>query len=507
MKRILIIFMLIFLSTNLFSHLRFIGPDPYFSFTTFPQDFLKFKYKTIFITNFTNKGWMGNLDNPNLSPSPNYVSTSESIEESVYGNRYKAEFNGKWFYSDFISLPYIFKFGKLKISPVISGRLDVFNLNSSGNAIGEEEGITEIVPFNAKVSQTNSTITAGFIAAKQYRNFTLSWMLTYKKFNESTPSGYLNYTLNGIEHNLNLFTWGWSTTSSCSHIFGISTNIDAFKQDYYSDTDYNAIDFVTGININNHRAGIRIRNISGKNINYSYNKESNQYTRKKYGNLINKTTIRVYDVFKLKKMRSGDLYVVFLIEGDFTKNNFTKNGLKLESAYNEKAFGGEVLPFLHFPLNRKGFIRIGTSLSVFFGNFEYNDIWGGQKTILPGWYYIGKDVWWQRPSYGNFLKITNFSEIDTEISLSNKTTLLLHFWTHLTYTHTKKIYGDVEYNEENGYTFIKEAERKNTLKEFWLGGLFGIRIKGKPEIMILLNLPIQYDTSSTTTINEIENDY
>ncbi len=448
---------------------------------------------------------MGNLDDPELSPSPNYVATHEYVVETINGEDKKVEFNGHWLDYEMYLLLRTFSLKGFKISPLLYGKLDIFRLNAKGEAVGEDEYNEIVIPFQAKVSQNNILSGLGIIGAKEFGNSTIAFMLNVKKFSESQPDGYLNYSLSDGEHNLNLFTWGWSTTSSCSHIFNIPTNIDSFPQDEFSDTDYLKIDFVIGINSRNHKGAIRIRRISGEEKFFHYNEVENAYEKEKYGNLLGKTTLRLYDAFILKNCGDKKLYLVALIEGDFTKNNFTKNSIKLESGYEETTIGGELLPFVHFDLKEKGFIRAGTSISIFYGNYKYTDVWGGEKVILPGWYHLGEDVWWERPSKGNFWKITNFSEINAEILLSRNSTLIFHLWTHLTYTYFLKIFGDTLYSEENGYFFVEEARRNNKLNEFWMGGLIGIRVNKNPELMFVLNLPIQYDNSFYTNIKTTNN--
>ncbi len=496
-----LLFLIIFGGLILHAHLRFIGPDPYFSYNTYPQDILKFKNKTVVIINFSLRGWMGNLDDPELSPSPNYVATHEYVEKTVNGENKKAEFEGNWFDYEMTAFLRNFNMNNIKFAPFLYGKIDLFRLNASGEAIGEGEYEDFIVPFNGKVSQNNNFFGGGFAAIKEYAKSTLAVMFDIRRFKESEPDGYLNYELGGREFKLNLFTWGWSTTSSCSHIFGIPTNIDSFSQDEYTSTSYYESNFVFGFSNNNHKSAIRIRKISGKENFYYYDEEENIYKKEKYGRLLNKTTLRAYDTFVLKNMGRKKLYLVALVESDFTKNNFTRFSQKLESAYEEKSIGAELLPFVHFDFGKESFLRAGTSISVFYGTYKYTDVWGGERVLLPGWYYFGEDVWWERPSKGNFWKITNFSEMDAELNVSKKLTFIVHIWTHLTYTSYLKIFGDTDYSEGEGYFFIEEARRRNKLKEFWLGGLLGIKLKGKPEIIFVLNLPVQYDNSFFTEIN------
>jgi len=329
-------------------------------------------------------------------------------------------------------------------------------------------------------------------------------MVDYKKFIESVPEGYLNYNLYGNDYKLNMLTWGWSTTSSCSHIFGVSTNIDSFEQDEYTDTQYSNFNLVVGANIGKHKAAFRVRRITGENTYYYYNDETNVYDEGKWGNLINKTILRAYDVFPVGHIGVGKLYVVAFLETDISKNPYTRYKKKIKAKYGENSYEVEILPFLHYDLSRGGFLRIGTSASFAYGKFKYTDIWDSEEVTLPGWVYYGWEEEWERPSYGNFLRFINFSEMNMEVRISTNTLIISHVWTHLTFLKSKKIYGDTDYQEGEGYFFVKEAERKNFLREFWMGGMFGIRYEGPFEISLILNFPIQYDNALTTDVEGVD---
>ena len=72
-------------SFPLFPHPRFIGPNPYYSFLTFPQDARLFNAgSSFFFLGYSNRGWMGNLDIPEMSPDPGYVATEETIVEKAF---------------------------------------------------------------------------------------------------------------------------------------------------------------------------------------------------------------------------------------------------------------------------------------------------------------------------------------------------------------------------------------------------------------------------------------
>ncbi|NIM90710.1 MAG: hypothetical protein GTO17_07150 [Candidatus Aminicenantes bacterium] len=79
---------LILLLPNLQARLRFVGPNPYYSFLIFPQDSRLFNpYSSIFFLYYGRRGWRGHLDRPAIAPSPNYVATEESAQEDFYGTK------------------------------------------------------------------------------------------------------------------------------------------------------------------------------------------------------------------------------------------------------------------------------------------------------------------------------------------------------------------------------------------------------------------------------------
>lgn len=73
---------------------------------------------------------------PELSPSPTYVNTQESVTLSLEnGQTTQAGFKGTWFEPEIQMAPYVFDFKSVRIIPLASGKLTTFSLRSSGTAV------------------------------------------------------------------------------------------------------------------------------------------------------------------------------------------------------------------------------------------------------------------------------------------------------------------------------------------------------------------------------------
>lgn len=493
------------------SHLRFIGPNPYFSFNTFPQDAWMFNPgSSILFFNLANQGWMGNLDYPEMSPSPNYVATEESVSENYMDSTIaKSSFKGTWFAPSVETVPIIFQFKKLKVMPILSGELDQFNLSSSGEAIGHEEEQHYLIPFESELSQRNTTGSAGILAVGKIGGNPIGLKFVYHRFKEEFPSGYLTYSFNGSGADLNRYNWGWSTVSGCNHIFGVSTNIDAFWQDSYTQSKYSLLDFTLGVTIGNHKAAVHIRRHFGKDIYYTYQSDQNAYLKQKWGSQVNQTMIRGYDVFKFLKIGKAKFYMVALIEADFERDPYIRDEVKLEDRYIKNTYGAELLPFIHFDLSDGGFFRIGTSASLIRNNYSYREVLGGQEVYSHGWASFDWEKPWERSSYGNSTILTNFSEANLEITAAHKPLVVfrLDFWSHLTFRYTERFYGRNASDGSGVYHFQQSAYRKNFLRELWMSGTFGFQIGKKFSWGLYANLPIFYDPYQTTKVTGENGEY
>jgi len=505
------VFIIFSLPVKLFGHLRFLGPDPYFSFQIFPQDVTLFKKgSSIFLLNFVKRGWMGNLDHPAATPSPSYIdSEGMVVETDSKTNRLKSEFKGVWNSFSITVIPYVYKKKELYIMPLLDINPEYFSLKASGTAYSDHDNNEVEIPFSSSLSQNNSDFSAGFLIAKKIKSRTLGLRFLYRNFKESEPKGFINYEYDNNSFSLNRFNWGWSVMSSCNHIFGPSTNIDSFWQDEYVDTDREQFDISMGMSGKRNKAAVHIRRIGGYTKFFEYDEDNNIYEEMKWKVKKNRTTVRAFDVIKIKKIGKGILYFTGLAEFDIENSPVFYKGVELEEKYSDKVYGFEFLPFIHFDLNDEGFIRIGSSVSFFKSHFEHTDVWGSQKVFSSGWTQFDWEEEWEQESYGNNFIFTNFSEMDAEIILNNRTGLKLisHVWSHLTVSSIKKIYGKNESGNEGVYNFIQKAQRKTYKQELWIGGTFGIQRGKKNIIGIFVELPLHYDLYLSTEVSGEEDKY
>jgi len=216
----------------------------------------------------------------------------------------------------------------------------------------------------------------------------------------------------------------------------------------------------------------------------------------------------VNDVVKLLNIGAAKLYLCGVLEADFTRKRNIKEGVELLDSYRENFYVLEFLPFIHFDLDGGGFLRIGSSLSFFWKDYKYQEVWGDQKVYSPGWAHFGWERSWERSSFGNEFSFINFSEADLEIPAYEKWNLILSvdLWSHQVYRRTKRYYGN-NISQEGVYSFHKSAERKNVLKESWFGGTFGLFIGRRLSLGLFLDLPVYYDKWFSTEINGQEGDY
>lgn len=502
-KIILILIFLTVLSLNLYSRLKFIGPNPYFSFTHFPQD-SRFFYprSSIFFLSYRNPGWMGNLDDPFRSPSALYVNTKESVEENFNGKRAKASFSGTWFNTELVSAPYILDFKGMRIIPMIGGQFDSFFLEAKGDAIAHSyDGNYWLVPFSSRVSQKNYSGNLGILLSTSIKGLPAGLILNYSRMEEGNPSGFIWYSQDGREIRMNRYTWGWSASSGCQKIFGTSTNIDAFWQDSFTDTKRDQIDLVFGMDIKDHKVGFRFRNINIHGEYYSYSRTLDKYLSSDTAERATVNVLRPYAVFSIKDFGITKIFGVSVFEIDLLKERpVSKKGKEFLNSYNEGKITTEFLPFAHFELER-GFLRFGSGFSFGYKWYEYTDIWGRQKVYQQSTAYYDWESSWEHSSYGNEISLISFSDLNTELLLERKlnSILRLEVFRMLTYYRTNRFYGKNIYDGES-YNFFQTAERINILKEDWFGGTIGILFGQKISVGLFMDIPVFYKKSVSTEV-------
>jgi len=193
------------LQSGLEARLRFIGPNPYYSFLTYPQDSRQFTLNSSFSFFYLRaRGWMGHLDIPELSPSPTYVNTEESVEESVpFGQTAQAGFKGNWVSPEIMAATCVFEFKSVRIIPLVSGKLDSFSLRSSGLAVPYENP-GAVIPFSSDLSQRNREFSLGLLTAASIRGVPVGLLVNYRYFKEGPPRGALNFSMGGQDVRLRL---------------------------------------------------------------------------------------------------------------------------------------------------------------------------------------------------------------------------------------------------------------------------------------------------------------
>lgn len=491
-------------ASGLEARLRFIGPNPYYSFLTFPQDSRFFTPGSSFSFFYLRyRGWMGHLDIPELSPSPTYVNTQESVAVSLEsGQTAQAGFRGSWFEPEMQMAPYVFEFKSVRVIPLVSGKFASFSLNSSGTAVTDEEPAAAF-PFSSSLSQKNREASLGLIASTSIKHIPVGILLNYRRYEEGRPRGGLRYTLDGQETQLNRFNWGWSTLSSCNHIFGIKANIDAFWEDRYTDVEGSQLDVVVGADVKENKLGFRVRRLVEYGDQYSYKSATDDYVRSPSRSKSGKTMLRASELFKVASIEGAKLFLCTVLEGDFLKRRSLVDGEELLDSYRENALAAELLPILHFDLDRGGFFRFGTSASFFWKGYGYRQVWGKQEVYAPGWASIGWETAWERSSYGHSFSFINFTEADLELPLIDRWNVLLSLdvWSHQVFAWTRRYYGDNVSSGGGTYRFSKEAERNNYLRESWFGGTFGLMAGRRLTVGLFLDLPVYYDSYTTTKVS------
>jgi len=490
------------LQFGLEARLRFIGPNPYYSFLTYPQDSRQLTLHSSFSFFYLRaRGWMGHLDIPELSPSPTYVNTEESVEENISsGQTAQAGFKGSWISPEIMAAPCVFEFKSVRIIPLVSGKLDNFSLRSSGLAVPYENPAA-VIPFSSELAQRNGEFSLGLLAAASIRRAPVGMMLNYRRYKEGSPKGLLSFSQDGQDVRLNRFNWGWSTVQGCNHIFGSKTNIDAFWEDSYTSTEGSQLDVVLGADIGENKLGFRFRRLMEYGDEYGFSAAENRYLKDPYRRKAAKTFLRASELFKITDIHEAGLFLCAVAEADFLRQKNLTGGTELLDSFKENAYALELLPILHFDLDRGGFFRIATSASFFWKDYGYRDVWGDQEVYSPGWAHMGWETAWERSSYGHTFSFINFTEADLELPLIEKWAFLLSLdvWSHQVFAWTKRYYGD-NVKSEGAYDFVKEAERKNTLRESWFGGTFGLMAGKRISLGLFLDLPVYYDKSVSTEI-------
>lgn len=481
--------------SSLEARLRFIGPNPYYSFLTFPQDGRLFSLGSSFsFLYFRTRGWMGHLDNPELSPSPTYVNTEESVEGNLApGMDVRAGFKGTWISPEIMVAPFVFEFKSVRLLPLVSGKLDRFSLRSSGVALPAEAGAS-VIPFSSELNQMNREVSLGLLSSFSLGNSPAGIVVHYRSSREARPRGYLRYVKDGQELRVNRFNWGWSTVQGCNHIFGTKTNIDAFWQDAYTQSESSQFDCVVGADLKGHKIGFRFRRVNEYGDEFRYVSAQNDYVQNPYQKKTGKTILRSSNLIKIIDFAKAEFLFCVVAEGDFVKQRYLSGGTELLDFYRENAYALELLPIIHFNLEGGGFFRVGTSASFFRKDYGYREIWGKQEVYSPGWASFGWETSWERSSYGHAFTFINFTEADLELPLLESPALLasIDIWSHQVFSWTTRVYG-TNVAQAGVYQFVQSAERENYLRESWFGGTFGLMVGKRLSVGLFLDLPVDYD--------------
>lgn len=523
----MLLILMLFNTTFLFSRLFFIGSHPFFSIIAFPQDLMLFRIDSISYTiSYQSLPWHGDVDEPENRPNESYTLTEQSIsfvqDEKDTEKSWFNQSGSRCLIKNKIDLVYsINQNCKNLIS--LSYQIDKRENNAEGNLKAEEDDESYYVPFKYQHTQSLYKYYLYTILAFSINRTPIGIKLGYGKQDNSSMKNTLEATVNGTNIYSNRLLWGW-TTVGCNKIFGFShINGDAWYQNSFSFGPTTRYDIQLGITFSGFKFGNRFRYILGKKDQYGWittNTNSvlkknfyGTYEKKRWAKISDEYINRTYANINLKKNRYMALNILLFFGIDFFEEqsilseNTEYQNSDLESF---KTYIIEANPNINIKLKNRLVIDAAVLLEYAYTRYEnlyqrYNNIIKASRmTFWDTSVYAGDEYSWENFSYADEYFFDIGFEIDASIPLYGRKNqvlaLMIMLLENTKFTKTKKYFGNNE-NTSHDTKFNITGYRINYKREIWLHTTFSIFYKiNKVHFRFDLIQPLIYSLSKSTSV-------
>jgi hypothetical protein len=537
MKKLIIPFLLISISSLYANPYFTIGSNPYFTVFGFPHDLLKWPKKAVFSYIYPQTlPWQGNVTNINERPNDTYISNYNNFEFPApdgytgdpnairsfmqasgyaYNNRYS--FGGIW---DFDEL------GKAYLE-LGTNRV---NLELRVEGIVRNNTTLELIPVIAHTDASRKYYDVQFIYANYLFGNPIGFKLQYQDKNTDPPKSEIRYKRNDTEVVSSHITWGWTTTA-CAHIFRnpnevFSQNFDAWFLNDYTLYQGSQLDLQLSYEFGDYKSAIRYRRNS-ESGQYYYWKSSiadslaganftgGYITDSRYEDEIANDLIRAYSKIRFWKIGDVDMGLLFFLQyADRDKNTVSTNkDLESEplSTDAENEYTIEVNPWVNYKFG-KSYFDFGLLFEFSYDGMENTSPrWNGttgatQKRVIRDSYPYdsGFSPSWETFSQGNYYYFASGIEAGTCINLSGRFSALGSLLFLRKYSFITKEYGSsVVPVGSNNYVFQTSHTRHDYKNETWMTGSIGISYGLGPfQTIATMQFPLAYLLEKNTELSE-----
>jgi hypothetical protein len=524
--RVFIVILFVAVSPHL-GHARvfFAGSNPSMTVFAFPQDlWLMPKDYAFCQTTWQVQPWWGDVDQPDLRPSPTYLLTGEKI--GVKGSGTYFEHNANLY--NWRNIAGLCR----QWSPTLKLRfdLDYTFMPMRVEAQGEDGGLS----FKYKEGHSIQDLYFTSYAATLWKSIPLGFKFGFGRQASSEPDLDWSINNNGAVSQAQRLMWAWSTLQG-SNVLGVEHG-DARPQDDYTAGSQYHFDLQGATTLPGHKIGARLRYSTGKLDLFEWHGNGGWDP----GNQANLVGSYTNDMAKAISERTGRVYGNFTwAEGPGWKFNtlalsrYTMNDSDYVSAKNSSILEGrkdhartfvfQVNPNVNlYPWKFKNtFVDLAVLCNYSYTGFSHRQpYWvdgGGQKESFVGTtVQPGEDYVWDDYSYAH----SQFFEVafdanpcfpiygDARQSVAANLSLLL--WTRFKFTN--KYYGQ-RVAPNSDVVFRVNNVRRNYDHEVWLNSVVVLVYRrdvtmykftvGQPLIYSLRPETRVYDASGKTMVSEM----
>ena len=533
MKKLIVSFLLICVSTVYANPHFTIGSNPYYTVFAYPHDLLKWPSKAVFgymypqtlpwkghvtdITQRPNDTYISNYNYfefptpDNYTGDPNAIRSFMDVSGYAYNNRYS--FGGIWNFNEY---------GKVYLE-LGTNRLDL-ELRATG--IVRNNTTLELIPVSSKTDAVRRYYDFQMMYANYLFGNPVGLKVQYQYKSTAQPESEIKFIRNGTEVISNHLTWGWTTTP-CAHIFQTSSqNFDAWFLNDYTLYKGGQLDLQLSYEAGDHKSAIRYRrrgesgqnyywrsnvadSIPGSNFNGTY------ITDSRYEDEIANDLIRAYSKVRYWKFGDLDMGLLYFLQYADNETNTVSTNSALESeplssdAANE--YTVEVNPWLNYKFG-KSYFDFGLLFELSYTAMEntsprWNGVMGAEQNgVLRDSYPSdnGFSPSWETFSKGHYFFFATGFEATSSIHLGGRFSVLASLLMLRKYSFVTKEYGssDIPAGGDE-YTFNVSHTRHDNKTETWMTGSIGIAYGWGPfQTIATMQLPLAWLLARNTELSD-----
>jgi hypothetical protein len=524
LNKLLPLFLLFFLIISVSVHARvfFAGSNPAQTVFAFPQDIFLFPKDFVFYyTTFQQQPWWGDMDQPDLRPSPTYLLTGEKIgvkgsndyfHHNATLNNWKNTLGLTWTFSKDLKTRLDIDYAYTPLMSVAEGAAK----DSLGNRLWFK--------YENELAMHDFYLTSYW--AYRYRDVPIGFKVGGGRLSGTQPRLKWQITENDTDYTAQRQMWAWSALQGGGVFDDFDGHERARSQDDYTVGSLYRFDIQAAATLEKIKFGARFRRNFGSLDHYLWEGDTvinkanpagrndlTGYYEKAAAKKIGETTFRVYGNYNWitgDKYKFNTLvltrYTMMDSAGVDPLNPDAETGV-LEKSHN---FVFQINPNLNlYPWDNKyAYIDLAILCNYSFVAYNYTRpywVGGGQKdSYVSTRVQPGEDYSWYECSYAR----QNFFEValdinptfplygDKEQSLAANLSLLL--WTRFKWQN--KYYGTANVAGSD-VSFEVENTRKNFEREVWLNMTANIIYRREPYmIRLVLGQPLTYSLTPSTSV-------